>query len=467
MTEEIVKKSTVQYLKSYYRFRPRFQHDETLAPTLAQTDMMTSNGIFADGHLSFLDEKGKLFVATFEATSEDSAFEVKFRLEKNLLFWDGIAVSSLLTALLFTYFYAFQNAWLGKQNGGFIFAALVFIALIINILYRFACKNWERYRSIFAIEQFKQYFADEQWIAISNTIFNETNDVYFQELKNQCVFNGFGLLMLNDDNDIQLLITPAREVVYGKKRKKIPFFSNLIENNYTQKAVSWTQSLGQRIVAPITEHSLLRFHRPYYSQWALTGLASVIMIVTMVRFLDLNPIKIANEKEFAENVRINTKDIPEENAIQDSLPIRPFNKKTSTYQDELAITEPMPALTQEEFTERGAAEDGVYMMSEDGKLNYYDCSRLHLEGNNFVVMESVQNDLASAQQRQVQLKAQGILTNCVWLGCFTKSNLNYVIFYDMIYENKKEAEKKKAEFVRLLTSKNIDGTRAKVVSLTL
>ncbi len=466
MTEDIVKKSVVQYLKTHYRFRPRFQNDETLAPTLAQTDMMTSNGIFADGHLSFLDDKGKLFVATFEASSADSAFEVKFRLEKKLLFWDAIAVTMLIVAFGFSFLYAFKNEWLGKQDGGLVFGALVFTALIINILYRFSFKKLERYRSIFAIEQFKQYYADEQWVAISNDVFGENDAVFFDELKKQCVFNGFGLIQLNSEQDVQLLITPAREVVYGKKRQRVPFFTTLIENNYTQKAVSWTQNMSQRIIAPITENSLLRFHRPYYNQWLLSGMSALILVATMYRFVHLTDKEIANEKTFEENAR-RSSNIPEQDVFQDSLPIRPFNKKAESYQKDLSDNEPMPALSQEEFSERGNQEDGAYMMSEDGSLNYYDCSRLNLEGNNYVVMESVQPDLATAKRHILQLKTKGVLTNCVWLGCFTKSNLSYVVYYDLIYENKKEAEKKKSDLLQLLKNNSLESSRVKVVSLTI
>ena len=59
-----------------------------------------------------------------------------------------------------------------------------------------------RYRSIFAIEQFKQYYADEQWVAIGKDTFSEEEDHFFQELKKQCVYNGFGLLSMDDEFDI-------------------------------------------------------------------------------------------------------------------------------------------------------------------------------------------------------------------------------------------------------------------------
>lgn len=463
MTEDSIKKSVVQYLKSYYKYRPRFQHDEALAPTLAQTDMMTSNGIFADGHLSFLDEKGNQFVATFEASSSDSAFEVKYRLEKNLLFWDAIAVSALVVSFAFSYIFAFQNHLIASRNGGWIFFFTILIFLIINIIYRFSFKKMERYRSIFAIEQFKQYFADEQWVAIGNDTFKPEEDYFLQELKKQCVYNGFGLLSMDDEFHVQLLITPAREAVYGKKRQRVPFFSSLMESNYTQKAVSWTQDAGQLLMRPLTESSLLRFHRPYYYQWTITGFSSLIFVVAMFRYINDTPTIFADEENPQKEIQKDAFPIAEKTDVDDSLHIWAFNRK----KEMAIIEEPMPAVTPDEMTTKGneAAEDGVYLTSENGETIFYDCERLNLEGDNYVIMESKQADLQAAKQKIAQLKAKGVEANCVWLGCFSKSDLSYVVFFDLIYNDKKEAIQKSKEFYKLLKMKGLDASKIKIVSL--
>jgi hypothetical protein len=466
MTEEIIKKSVIQYLKTYYKYRPRFQHDETLAPTLAQTDLMTANGIFADGHLSFLDEKGRQFVATFEASSADTAYEVKYRLEKNLLFWDAIAVSALATAFLFSYFYAFKYSILNTTNGGLIFAVVVLFFLIINILYRFGFKSLARYRSIFAVEQFKQYFADEQWVAIGNDTFSDQEDDFFQELKKQCVYNGFGLLSLDDDHDVQLLITPSRELVYGKARSKVAFFSTLLENNYTQRAVNWTTETGQKLFRPTTERGLLRFHRPYYYQYFLTFLSATLFAIPMGRLVNDTFYAKEGDQKNPEKSFVTTEDtFLESNNIGDSLHVRPFNDKRKNG-DLAKVDEPMPAVVPNDFTTKGEAEDGVYMMAENGDLNFYDCERLQLEGGNYVIMDSKQADFSTAKKKMAILKSKGVMTNCVWLGCFTKSDMSYVVFHDLIYNDKKEASKKAAEIYKMLKSKDIDASKVKVISLT-
>jgi hypothetical protein len=456
VSEDSIKKAALIYLKSYYRFRPR------MGETIAQTDMIASNGVYADGHLSFPDEQGRQFIATFEATSMNTGFEVKFRIERNLLFWDALGVSALLLAFIFSFLFSYKFEFLKTYGGAEILFGLLITFLIINILYRKILEKLPRYRSIFAIERFKQYYADEQWIAIGEDVFPEVEDIHLKELKKQCVYNGFGLITINNEGDVQLHITPAREVVYGKKRKKVPFLSTILENQVAQKAVSWTQSVGDRL--PVTESSLLRFSRPFYRQMIMCGLSAVLTIAVFYRY-----VKITTEKEYVsledEKAQLNEDVVhyPEPTDLPDSLHTQPFNEKAKTYAD--ASKEPQPALTQDEFQSKGGNnEDGVYLMS-DGLIKFYDCTHLSLEGNNYVIRESIQPDLQAAQKHMQYLRQYGIEANCVWRGCFSRANLDYVVFLDLIYENKKKAESKIEGFRQNFNAKGVEA-KLNVISLT-
>lgn len=457
VSEDSIKSAVISFLKSYYRFRPRS------SDSIAQKDMITSTGIYADGHISFLDENGHQFVSTFEATSIDTSFEVRFRVEKKLLFWDALTAAALSSAFLFSFIFAYKNKFLISLSGAEIFFGLIFSVLIINILYRKILYKLPRYRSIFAIERFKQYYADEQWIALGEDIFLDPEDPYLKELKKQCVYNGFGLITVNTDGFVQLHITPAREVVYGKKRRKIPFLSTLLENQMTQKAVSWTQSFGERL--PLTESSLLRYHQPYNRQMILCGISLMLTVSVFYRY-----VQQTTEKEMVsiEEERAKQKGdkvyYPEPADLPDSLYPQPYKDKINRY---AAIdNEPQPALTQDEFTAKGGSidEDGVYLSAE-GNLAFYDCSRLNLEGNNFIIKESEQVDLAAAKKHIAYLNQYGIEANCIWLGCFSKANLNYIVFIDLIYENKKSVLAKKDDLVKLFASKGV-ASKLAVVSLT-
>lgn len=457
VSEDSIKNAVISFLKSYYRFRPR------VGDTLAQIDMIASTGVYADGHISFLDENGQYFVSTFEATSIDTSFEVRFRVEKKLLFWDALTATALGTAFLLSFLFAYKNEFLKALGGAEIFFGLIFIALVINILYRKLLYKLPKYRSIFAIERFKQYYADEQWIAIGEDVFTDPEDIYLKELKKQCVYNGFGLITVNNDGFVQLHITPAREVVYGKKSRKIPIISALLESQVTQKAVTWTKSFGERL--PVTEKSLLRYHQPYSQQMILCAISSVLTISVFYRY-----VQQTTEKEMVsiseERAKMNEDKIyyPEPSDLPDSLYTKPFKEKVTQYAD--GSNEPELAMTQDEFTARGGSvvEDGVYL-NTDGNLKFCDCARLNLEGNYFIIKESVQNDLASAKKHIAYLNQYGVESNCIWLGCFTKSDLRYVVFLDLIYENKKSAMAKKDEMLKFLSIKGVS-SKLSVVSLT-
>jgi hypothetical protein len=435
-----------------------------MGETVAHTDMLASNGIYADGHLSFPDEQGKQFIATFEATSMDTGFEVRFRVERNLLFWDALAVSALVAAFVFSFLFGYKFDFLKRYGNAEILFGILLSFLIINILYRKFLEKLPRYRSIFAIERFKQYFADEQWIALGEDVFPEVEDVHLKELKKQCVFNGFGLAMVDHEGNVHLHITPAREVVYGKKRPKMSFMNVLLENQVTQRAVSWTQGMSERL--PITESSLLRFHRPFYRQMVMCGLSAVLSVAVFYRFYQQTK---ENEVVTLEEEKAQLADdsvrYPEPADLPDSLHLQPFNRKVDEYQDQnLAANEPQPAMTQEEFKEKGGGEDGVYL-NNDGELRFFDCAKLNLEGNNYIIRESIQPDLQAAQRHIQYLRQSSIEANCVWMGCFSRADLSYVVFIDLIHENKKAIASKMALHQQRITSKGFSAKLA-VVSLT-
>ena len=100
-SENNIKRSALQFLKMYYRNRPR------VGETSTQMNQTTDTGIIADGILFFPKDDGEKFLASVEATSFDTRDEVKYKLQRRLLFWDCIMAASALSALmvLFGHFY--------------------------------------------------------------------------------------------------------------------------------------------------------------------------------------------------------------------------------------------------------------------------------------------------------------------------------------------------------------------------
>ena len=95
LSENDIKQTTLRFLKAYYRYRQRE------GGTTVSSDMRGAGGIIADGFLSYPKPGGEIFHATFEATSQDTRDEVRFKIQKRRLQWDAIAVASLAAAVLF------------------------------------------------------------------------------------------------------------------------------------------------------------------------------------------------------------------------------------------------------------------------------------------------------------------------------------------------------------------------------
>ena len=113
LSEDTIKRATLAFMKTYYKFRPRN------GETVIRYDMTHTTGVIVDGHLTFPKEDGSPFVATFEATSVSSSAEVLFRLENQRLQWDSAAVGTVF-ALLLTFSIWVAKVWTIHSVGGLL-----------------------------------------------------------------------------------------------------------------------------------------------------------------------------------------------------------------------------------------------------------------------------------------------------------------------------------------------------------
>ncbi len=217
-----VKRGMMAYLKTYYKGYNRvgeYQYGY---------DMETSAGHIVDGMLTFrvitIEEDVNTFTSTFEAVTTNSLFEVIYRYKDKLLFWDALSFGLLLPTLYLAFGYAlgWKSVVSLPLQSNIIF--FLFAALSIFVALHFILKSFTRYRYIFALEQFKDYEADEQWIALGENCML-TNSSSFEELRKQCTYSGFGLVVIDKNREATTVITPARSRVIEQKRKKVSFLS--------------------------------------------------------------------------------------------------------------------------------------------------------------------------------------------------------------------------------------------------
>ena len=223
LSEDDIKRKFLPFLKEFYKYRYEFRPESMHT----ELDNVSAGGLVADGMVSFRKDDGSAFVCTYEATSVDKSEEVKFALNVRYFTWDCLAFGAVTALSSYVVAYALRFAWLRNLqwtgNLGFVLG----MGIIGFFAWYFLLRKWRKYRYIYAIEQFKQYFAHEQWIALGADVFPAPSDPYLLELKSQCVYNGFGLALVPEEGETRVLVTPSRLGIYGKDRRMVHWVTRL------------------------------------------------------------------------------------------------------------------------------------------------------------------------------------------------------------------------------------------------
>ena len=462
LTEDSIRHVALRFLKTYYKYRPR-KGETTLGKNLT-----TASGIIVDGYLSFQTPDNRPFLATLEASSYSKRGEVKYRLQSRILFWDAMATGSLAGLLLFSYGYAY-NHFTVEQLGLWKSLGIVLgTILAFFLLFRLISKGFSRYRYIYAVEQFKRYAADEQWIAIGEDVFGSSNDKRFAELKKQCVYNGFGLLVADKNFEPHLLITPARKVVLTGRRQIFKVLSDnrlreRMRNSLPEKQWTKVKAFFGKISdkSPIKTRSLLRYQRKFWRQAAVVVISFALLGNILYRELkDANIFFTDNKVYLDEKYRpvSNTRPEPNEYLVDSTAINEPFRSDENVYDQNLADLRDDKYI--EEIDERGGTVDyqtnrlprsGVTKTEEvavfvDGSFLYYDCTRFFgFSGRKYIVTDGLYGNLRAAEGRIRQLARLNISAHAFWVGCFDKAQ-GYVVYYGEIYNERTTADRASAAF---------------------
>jgi hypothetical protein len=267
LTEDEVKRRFVPFLREFYKNR----YEPMPNSVAVELDNVSREGWVADGKISFRKSDGAAFVCTYEATSRDKAEEVKYQLNTQYLLWDCAAFGMVCAALGYTFFYRSDFTWLAELGVAGNLGLVLGVGLIGFFGWYFVVQNWRKYRYIYAIQQFKQYFADEQWVALAEDVFPAPSDPYLLELRNQCVYHGIGLAIVPFDGPVRKVIDPSRLGIFGKDRKMTQWVTR----------AEWYQAFSQNV-------SNMAARRPKAPD-ALTALWN--RIFRPVHYLVLDPLK--------------------------------------------------------------------------------------------------------------------------------------------------------------------------------
>lgn len=233
-TEQNIRGLAISFLRQHYRLRPR----KTTTGTRVVTKAHYYKGVTIDARLSYQQPDGTWFMATVEATSNDKANELLYRVN-----WFRVTAHALLLALLLAVLFLAGTqvqglsvfTWWGRPE---VYALLPLTFAVTWFLAGAVLSRSRGYRFIYAIAQFKRFHADAQWVAYDREIFfpapamdPESPSVvrhyrrmqrFYEELHRQCVTYGFGMLEIRADHEVIRLLEPSRIDQFGGQRSQLP-----------------------------------------------------------------------------------------------------------------------------------------------------------------------------------------------------------------------------------------------------
>lgn len=443
LNEDTIKKLGIRFLKEHYKFRPRTGN------TVTSFDQESSDGIITDGLFTFISEDGSPFLATLEATSFESKEEVFFRRQEKLLAWDSAIYAAFLAVTFFALSHHYD--WVTINKDGWLVTMFCLVSILAGGYWiaRFFVKGFQRYRYIYAIEQFKKYHADEQWIAIADDVFDDHTNNYLEELKSQCVRNGFGLISVNSEEIARILITPSRQEVFGETRlsKKFQNRDEALQYSKREKVKGFWNRMIAKITGNRSTTSVARYQRSFNSQILLGLVAVLILSGIFYKEAQEAPLAYVNEKDYDKVLAEKKKKAKPETPdyVIDSAYVDRNGEKVKPY---LEVAGEGVGDTEAHwevefakyFDDYGEQYAEIYISTDEGKYVSYDCERFfNYEGTKYMIQEGTYENVRSARKQLIRLKKQGINAHCLWTGCLNEEEMEFIIFVDFLFDKKKEA----------------------------
>lgn len=245
LNENDIKSAFLPFLREFYRFRYEY-NPLTVTSSL---DNVSSDGHIADGLLMFQKQDGSPFSCTFEATSTETREEVVFTKNQTHFLWDSLICGLLLSTITLVTLYVDNATWLANLTLLSKWGLTLGLLLVGFFSWYFLATNSKKYRTIYAIEQFKRYYADDQWIALAEDVFPSPSHPYYLELKKQCIYQGIGLAIVYKDQPVRLIAAPSNLKPIHKSKKIV----NWIADNNLYQALSLNAKAAAAYQTPLSK----------------------------------------------------------------------------------------------------------------------------------------------------------------------------------------------------------------------
>jgi hypothetical protein len=494
LDEDAVKRRFIPFLKDFYRHR----YEPVPGSMEVRFDNISQEGLVADGILQFMKPDGQKFICAYEATSKAKTEEVTYTTNINYFLWDCAAFASVATAVIYLANYVTQLPWLIALSWTGNIGLITGIWMISFLGWYFTMRQWKKYRFIYAIAQFDRYEADDQWVALAEDVFPAPTNPYLIELKNQCIFRGYGLAVVPADGPVRVLVAPSRLDEFGKNRKVVEWFT---EQQWYQKVQTVTRyrstggisALGTKIMQPIQrllanplkKYTGNVFHKPLdytttaYTQWMsgrviqkwifLAGL--VLVLPFMQKVLTYRATEIDDLSPRRAILGKNPEDIPNDLYLSDVEPV-PYRR------DITGVTKQFPEKNTSENTEwptqtrqqtAGIEEEGVQTISLSGnddpapeklatastvpkkkttikkatKPMVYagpDYCSLLRRNSGWILQDNAYATKENANLRSTAIQGKGITAVSVAHSCIEKNATGYIVWVGGIYPDESKAK---------------------------
>ena len=459
----MVKKVGLGYIKRHYRYHPRE------GETTSSIDMRGEGGIIVDAYLKLHQEDGSDFVVTLEATALDTKDEVCYNIQEKLLAWDGAAFALMGTAILFLMTLVREMSLIKMYGVNMVIAMLCGSFIVLFALYRLFFSRLRRYRYIYAVEQFKKYHANEQWIALADDVFEDKSDKYFVELKKQSVLNGIGLLTIDENNKPTIYITPAREDLFDNKRKSVElislddFTTGLTQSKYTK----WLGSLSidlSKFLPRSRNAGLFRFQKSYISQIVISLVSILAICGVFYRKYQEKPIDYVDEEEYKLEHQVTQTSTSREplSYLVDSQFVVPYLEKVPRYTelekdtiDWLEVSVVRKKSSKKNKKSSKGNPDILISIGKEEEWVEYSCERFYtFTDTKYIIEESRHVNLDMAAQRMEELERINYEASAMWMGCFFESQGYYAVFLGPILSSRNDAERELQFYNRRMNLKN-------------
>lgn len=206
-TEQQIRGLAINFLRFHYKLRPRLPGSETRVVDRPHD----FRGTTIDARLAFERPDGGLFTATVEASSMDRSHEVTYQRDYRRLLRHATLTGLVVWTLIIWAGTRVPGLQLWKQYGHTLPYLLVIGGLLATIaLFAMLLMGRKNYRRIPAVEQFKRFHAEAQWVAYDVAIFRGTKgEAAYRELERQCIRYGFGMLAVEAESVVRNVINPS------------------------------------------------------------------------------------------------------------------------------------------------------------------------------------------------------------------------------------------------------------------